>query len=127
MDLLPRDFEHLDLPQHPAALQALAHGLAHGQCEAQSSPAARYYGALAACLVQNKILLFQMPLISRQHVSRQSHTDFLLQTKHEDLLTHSRHIVSTPVPTYPTQAQLLDASHTDSAHANLMSVTRLIR
>ena len=60
MNVSHHDFEHLDLPQHPAALQIFAHGLVDGQCEAQSYPAATHkafnagsihHVALAVCVI----------------------------------------------------------------------------
>lgn len=131
MNISHHDFEHLGLPQHPAALQALAHGLVHGQCEAQSNPAARqkafnagsiHHGALAVCLIHNQTLLFQDASTIKAACLR-AVANRLCCCK-QDLRTCGR-TVNTQcvhrVPSHPTWAQMLDTSHSNSVHANPMS------
>ena len=129
MDISHHDLEHLDLPQHPAAPQALAHGLIHLQCEAQSNPAARHkafnagcrhHGALAVSHVHNQTCYFDISTVKAAWLRAVANR---LCCCKQDMGTCLRTVTaqSYTALTHSTWAQMLDASHSHSAHANPMS------
>ena len=129
MDISHHDLEHLGLPQHPAAPQALAHGLVRLQYEAQSNPAGRHkafnagrrhHGALAVSQIHNQTCYFDTSTVKAACL-RQSPTDYVVASRIWGTWLCRVGTQSYTALSHSTWTQMLDAIHSHSAHANPMS------